>query len=267
MRSLFPALFVAVLALPAAAGGKRCQVAESAVPTPGLQAMAMTSSADPAPDEVRLTDEQVERLAAADTSIRRALRDIADRRAKLPAGTFSETEAAGKALPDLVALFLSRSLRDAAMVIDADTANELSLADKSAMEHWRKGDKNERFCDLCVGVRRGLEAAFAWLPGEFGELSAEQEKEAADLAVRRQELRQKWVAALKAELTGKQLEWLREAQMQSLKKTVRDSVTAGMRQLGAAACESCSDGKGAKKCEFCGIVMQAVAAAKKPAER
>ncbi len=267
MRALFPALFLALLSLPAAAGGKRCQVAESAVPTPGLQAMAMTSSADPAPDEVRLTDAQVERLADADTSIRRALKDLAARRTKLPAGTFAETETAGKALPDLVALFLGRSLRDAAMVIDADTANELSLADKSAMEHWRKGDKNERFCDLCVGVRRGLEAAFAWLPGEFGELSAEQEKEAAELAVRRQEIRQKWVAALKAELTGKQLEWLREAQMKRLKIVVLDSVTAGMRQLGAATCASCAEGAGMKKCEFCDIVLKAVAAAKKAADR
>lgn len=260
------AALMAVFSLPAAAGGKACQVADSAVPTPGLRELAMGSSIEPVPDGSRLTAKQIERLAEADTAFRREMKDVAARCALLPAGESKEPDAAGKALPDLVALFLARSVRDAAILIDPEGEGAFGMANAAAMARWRMGDK-EGFCALCIGVRRGMEAAFAWEPGKFGELTAEQEQAAVALAARRQELRQKWAAILKEELTAEQLEWLRRAQMRWLKDAVRDSVTAGLKRLDAATCESCAKDAVEMKCEFCGIVMAAVDAAKRPVTR
>lgn len=55
--------------------------------------------------------------------------------------------------------------------------------------------------------------------------------------------------------------------MRWLKDVVRDSVTAGLKRLDAATCETCAKGAVEMKCEFCGIVMAAVDAAKRPVTR
>ena len=260
------ALF-ALLSLPAAAGGKACQVAESAVPTPGLRAMAMGSSSEPMPDEARLTSAQIDILAEADTNFRRALQEIEERIKKFPAGKpGAVADLSGKALPELVTAFLSRSVRGRAFVIDPKTAGEFRLANDAAMAAWKNGEESKS-CPLCIAVRVGLESSFRWEESEFGALTEAQKKELAELGKKRDDLGRKWAFVLKEELTVPQLEWLRNAQMRWLKATLKSSVTAGMKSLGAKTCGACAWKQEQEKCEFCVIVKKAVEAATEGVER
>lgn len=263
-RSLTLLALLALLPSAAVPGGKHCQVAASAVPTPGLEALVMGSKTENVPAEARLTDAQIERLASLDSKLRTTLEGIEARATKLPAaarGARAESpELAGQELPQLVTRFLSEAARDKALVFDFEKAGEFNLANASALEAKEKGDKS-RWCPLCLAVRRGVEADFAWKAGEFGTLSEGQAKEAAKLAAERDEVRRTWSAALKAELKPQQLTCLREAQMRWLKSTLHGSVASGMRTLGAKKCESCATTV-QWKCEFCSIVLGAVDEAK-----
>ncbi|HTF90193.1 MAG TPA: hypothetical protein VK843_17390 [Planctomycetota bacterium] len=264
MRTLIAAFLLALLPLAAAAvpGGKRCQVADSAVPTPGLSGLVMESRTDPAPAELRLSETQIDHLAELDTKLRLALEQIGARAARLPAGhgASGKAELAQQALPELVTRFLADACGDQALVIDIESAREFHLANAEALEARNQGDKT-RWCPLCLGVRRGLEADFAWKTGELADLSPAQAKEAAELASQRDTLRRSWAAALKSELSPAQLTWLREAQMRWLKGTLQGSVAKGMRSLGAKKCEACATTV-EWKCEFCSIVLGAVDEAK-----
>jgi hypothetical protein len=267
MRTLIAAFLLALLPLDAAAapGGKACQVAASAVPTPGLELLVMGSKTDPLPAGVRLTEAQIEKLADLDTQIRRTLAELDARAAKLPAGSGvalagAREELGRAALPDLVARFLADASRDQALVIDVESAREFRLANAAALEARRRGD-DTRWCELCFAVRRGMEADFAWRAGEFAALSPVQQKEAAELAARRDELRRRWAATLATELDAAQLARLRAAQMEWLKATLHGAVAGGMRALGAEKCAACTHAV-AEKCEFCALVVRAVDEAK-----
>jgi hypothetical protein len=266
MRTFIAVPLLALLPFASAAvpGGKRCQVAASAVPTPGLEALVMGSKDDAAPSQARLSDAQIERLASLDTKLRSVLEGIEARAAKLPAGERKaqapNAELASQPLPALVTRFLSEAARDQALVLDFEAAAEFQLANAAALEAKQHGDKT-RWCPLCLAVRRGVEADFAWKAGEFGALSPAQEKEAAELAAARDEVRRTWAAALGAALEPEQLGWLRGAQMRWLKSTLQGSVASGMRSLGAQKCEACATTV-ASKCEFCSIVLGAVDEAK-----
>jgi hypothetical protein len=252
----------AVFAAPAVPGGKACQVAASVVPTPGLDLLVMGSKTDPVPADARLTEQQIHTLAEVDTKFRVLRANLDARAAELPAGrgAVKHEELARQELPALVTRFLADAARDQALLIDVESASEFRLASGKALEAQVQGDKS-RWCALCLAVRRGMEADFAWRAGEFGTLSAEQEKEAAELASRRDELRRKWAAVLKSELRPAQLAWLREAQMRWLKGTLQSAVAGGLRSLGAKQCEACATTV-EWKCEFCSIVLAAVDEAK-----
>jgi len=266
MRPLIAISLLALLPFASAAvpGGKACQVAASAVPTPGLEALVMGSKADPRPAELQLSEKQIEILSSLDTKLREALEGIEARTARLPAGERKaqapSAELAGQPLPELVTHFLAESARDQALVFDFEAAAEFNLANAAALEAKQKGDKS-RWCPLCLAVRRGVEADFAWKANEFGALSPAQAKEAAQLAAAREEVRRKWTAALAAELKPEQLTCLREAQMRWLKSTLQGAVASGMRSLGAQKCEACATTV-QWKCEFCSIVLGAVDEAK-----
>lgn len=264
MHKLIAAALFAVLPLAAAAvpGGKHCQVAESAVPTPGLAELVMGSKTDPVPDKARLSDSQVNTLAELDTKLRKTLNDIEARVAKLPAGKAGAASArlAQQELPELVACFLSSATRDRALLIDVDSAPAFRLANSEALAAKERGEDSS-WCALCVAVRKGMEADFAWRADEFGSLSPEQKQEAAVLASMRDEVRRKWTSALKSELSTAQIAWLREAQMRWLKSTLHGAVASGMRTLGAKKCDACATIVGLK-CEFCSIVLGAVDEAK-----
>jgi len=266
MRTLLTLSLLALLPLASAAvpGGKACQVAASAVPTPGLEALVMGSKTDPVPSEVRLSEAQIEKLASLDTKLRSALEELEARAAKLPAGTrtaqAANAELARQPLPALVTRFLAEASRDQALLLDFEAAAEFNLANAAALEAKQQGDKS-RWCPLCLAVRRGVEADFAWKAGEFGALSPAQEKEAAQLAAARDEVRRKWSAALAAELKPEQLSRLRGAQMRWLKSTLHGAVAGGLRALGAQKCEACATTV-EWKCEFCSIVLGALDEAK-----
>jgi len=266
MRTLIAVSLFALLPFASAAvpGGKACQVAASGVPTPGLEALVMGSKTDSVPAQARLTDAQIETLASLDTKLRKALEGIEARAARLPAGARGakapNAELAGQELPALVTRFLAEAARDQALVIDFEAAAEFNLANAAALEAKEKGDKS-RWCPLCLAVRRGVEADFAWKAGEFGALSPLEAKEAAQLAAERDELRRKWAAALAAELKPEQLTCLRQAQMRWLRSTLQGAVASGMRSLGAKKCEACATSV-EWKCEFCSIVLGAVDEAK-----
>jgi hypothetical protein len=268
MRTLIFAALAALLPVtaPVVPGGKACQVADSAVPTPGLEALVFGSKAESAPTEQRLTGKQIEKLADLDTEIRRTLQDVDARAARLPAATKSvaSPEISSKPLAELVEHFLSEAARDHALLIDVEGAREFHLANADALAAKLRGDET-RWCALCLAVRRGMEADFAWKAGEFGALSSEQQREAVKLASLRNDVRRKWTAALKAELSKSQLSWLRESQMRWLKTTLHDAVASGMRTLGAKKCESCATAR-QWKCEFCSIVLAAVEEAKKTSQ-
>jgi hypothetical protein len=258
------ALFTVALPMAAAAvpGGKACQVADSAVPTPGLEELVFGSKTDPVPSQARLTERQIEKLAEIDTKFRKILVDLEARSRKLPAGAGSSANAelASLPLPELVERFLAGAARDRALVIDIESAPEFHLANAEAMAAKLQGDKT-RWCPLCLAVRQGMEAEFAWKAGELGALSPAQEKEAVELASLRDGVRRKWAAALSSELNAAQLEWLREAQMRWLKSTLQGAVATGMRSLGPEKCEACAT-KVEWKCEFCSIVLNALDEAK-----
>ena len=266
MRTLIAISLLSLFSSASAAvpGGKACQVAASAVPTPGLESLVMGSKSDPVPSAARLTEAQIDKLASLDTQLRAALEALEARAAKLPAGTrgarAANAELARQDLPALVTRFLAEAARDQALVFDFEAAGEFNLANAAALAAKSQGDKS-RWCPLCLAVRRGVEADFAWKAGEFGALSPEQEKEAAQLAAARDELRRKWEAALTAELKPEQLGCLRQAQMRWLKTTLHGAVASGMRSLGAPKCDACATTL-QWKCEFCSIVLGAVDEAK-----
>jgi len=230
-------LFVLTPFVAAPLGGDACQVAASAVPTPGLPELVMGSKERAVPDAARLTEAQIRSLARQDTQVRRALEEVEARFHKLPAGKGQAAQAslADKPLPEQVAHFLAGASREQAFLIDVAT------------------DEKSHACTLCPAVRRGMEAKFQWRSGELAKLTPEQEQEAANLAARREELRRKWAAAVQAELNPVQLAWLREAQMRWLEQSLR---TFGAKQ--AAACTEAS----AAKCVFGAILTGAVAGAK-----
>lgn len=262
ITALFAAAAV-LLPIPAAAGGKACQIADSAVPTPGLRELTMGSTSNPVPDNARLTGGQIEALAEADTQFRRALREIDEKVAKLPAKEKNAAaDLAGKPLPELVTAFLARAARGRAILIDPEAAREFTLADAKALAARKAGEK-DRFCPLCIAVREGMEAPFRWDAAEFGELTAQQTKELAELGQERDDLVRKWEAVLQNQLTAPQLEWLREAQMRWLKETLRTAVTEGLTSLGVETCKSCADLALPKKCEFCSIVTNALEEARR----
>jgi hypothetical protein len=211
---------------------------------------------------MHLSDAQVETLVKLDTKLRRVLQGIESRAALLPAGTPGavDAKAAGAQLPELVERFLADAARDRAILIDPETAREFELANAAALAAKHAGDKT-RWCPLCLAVRRGLEADFAWRADEHGVLSPEQSKEALRLAKMREDVRQEWSAGLKAELRPAQLAWIREAQMGWVKSTLHASVLGGMRTLGKEKCDACAT-KVEWKCEFCSIVLDALAEAK-----
>lgn len=264
MHTLILAALAAVLPVAAAAvpGGKACQVAESAVPTPRLADLVFGSKTDPVPAQGRLTEAQVEKLADLDTQLRRTLQDFNARVAKLPVAAKGEgsPELASQTLAELVEHFFAQATRDRALLIDVEAAREFQLANADALSAKSRGE-DRRWCALCLAVRRGMEAEFAWKAGEFGALTSEQQREAEKLASLRNDLRRKWTAALKSELSTAQLGWLRDAQMRWLKETLHSSVANGMRSLGEKKCESCAT-KLESKCEFCSIVLTAVDEAK-----
>ena len=264
MHTLIAAALLALLPIAAAAvpGGKACQVALSAVPTPGLGELVMGSKTDPVPVQARLTEAQINTLADLDTKLRTTLNGIEARVARLPAGrgAAKDEELAKQELPELVARFLAEAARDRALLIDAESAGEFRLANAEALEAKKRGDKS-RWCPLCLAVRQGMEADFAWRAGEFGRLSPEQQKEAAELASMRDEVRRKWTTTLKAELNPAQLARLQAAQMRWLKSELADAVADGMGSLGAEKCAACAT-KVEWKCEFCSIVLRAVDEAK-----
>ncbi|KAF0242249.1 MAG: hypothetical protein FD180_4011 [Planctomycetota bacterium] len=261
------AALIALLPLPADAGGKACQVSESAIPTPGLRELAMGSTSNPLPDNAWLKGAQIDRLAEADTHFRLALRDLDEQLAKLPAGKGAPAaDLAGKPLPELVTAFLSRATRGRAILIDTESAGEFWLADDEAMAASKGGEKS-RWCALCIAVRTGMEARFQYEESDFGALTEEQKKKLAALGQKRDDLGRKWAAILKEELTAPQLEWLRDAQMRWLKATLKTAVTNGVKSLGARTCEACSEEAVQEKCEFCAIVTKALEAAKREISR
>src|SRR5262245_52652051 len=107
MRTLIALSLLALLpsALAAVPGGKRCQVAASAVPTPGLEALVMGSESKPVPADVQLSEAQIETLASLDSKLRRTLEGIEARAKKLPAGArgaqTAQAELARQPLPAL----------------------------------------------------------------------------------------------------------------------------------------------------------------------
>lgn len=264
MHTLIAAALLALLPIAAAAvpGGKACQVAESAVPTPGLGELVMGSKTDPVPVQARLTEAQINTLADLDTKLRGTLSGIDARAAKLPAGKAAagNAELARQELPELVTRFLAEASRDSALLINVESAPEFRLANAEALEAKLRGD-NSRWCALCLAVRQGMEADFAWRAGEFGSLSPEQQKEAAELASMRDEVRRKWTTTLKAQLSPAQLARLQAAQMRWLKSALAGAVADGMGSLGAEKCGACTT-KVEWKCEFCSIVLHAVEQAK-----
>src|SRR5258706_10646212 len=180
-----------------APGGDACQVASSAVPTPGLPELVMGSKERSVPDDARLTQAQIQSLARQDTLIRRALDEIEARFRKLPAGEgrAAQTGLADKALPELVAHFLASASREQAFLIDVAAASEFQLATDATVKAEKSGEKS-RGCSLCLAVRRGMEAKFQWRSGELAKLTPDQEQEAAELAALREGLRRKWAAAV-----------------------------------------------------------------------
>lgn len=270
MRTLIAVFALALIPLAAAAslsapGGKHCQVAESGVPTPGLNELVFGSNTRPVPSDARLSDAQIESLADLDTKLRRVLQDVEARAAKLPAGDAhaarAKLDAKGRPqLPALVERFVSEAVGDAALVIDVETAREFRLANAEALAARESGDK-ERWCPLCIAVRRGLEADFTWRSDKFGALSAEQAKEATLLANLRDDVRRQWSARLREELRPAQIAWLRQAQMQWVKTTLKRAVVDGMQSLGKETCDACSTSI-QWKCEFCSIVLNALDEAK-----
>jgi hypothetical protein len=263
MRHLaIAAAFLALVPLVAFAGGKACQIAQSAVPTPGLFELVMGSKTEPVPEQVRLSVAQVDALADCDTKIREALGEVEARKAKLPAGEHGESRAAlaEEPLAALVTRCLAEAACDRALVIDVETAREFRLATDAAARARERGDKSLS-CELCLAVRSGMQAKFAWKAGEFAALTPAQEKEAAELASKRDELRHQWTAAVQAQLTAPQLAWLRDAQMRWLKETLRGSLVHGVRTLAAKNCRACEE-QATLKCEFCSIVSNAVEQAK-----
>ena len=260
-------------AFAAAPGGKACQVAESGVPTPGLAELVMGSKTDPLPNGVQLSAAQIDKLYELDNTLRGRLSEIEARARELPRAVSAKAPAHGAKtpahgaqapaacevgksaeLPALVADFLAPATRDAAILIDAEQAIEFRLARKGADAKSR--DENSS-CELCLAVRRGMERPFAWTPRDFGELNAEQAKEAKFLAEKREEVRRAWSRAIASELTPAQLDRLRRAQMGWLKSTLAETVEKGLVSLGAATCSSCK-AEVQVKCEFCGIVEKAL---------
>ncbi|MEK7468128.1 MAG: hypothetical protein AAB074_11995 [Planctomycetota bacterium] len=258
------ASIIALLPIPAAAGGKACQIRDSAIPTPGLGELATGSTTNPMPEKALLSKEQIDTLAEADTNFRKALREINEQVAKLPAGPKrAASGVSSKPLAELVTAFLARAARDQALLIEVESAGEFWFANDEALAAQKKGEK-DRFCALCIAVRQGVEAAFRWDESEFGELTEAQKKELAALGQKRDDLKRKWAAVLKEELTAPQLEHLRDAQMRWLKKTLKSAVAGGMKSLGDERCEACSGKEGIdKKCEFCWIVTSGVDEAKR----
>lgn len=274
MRTLIAVLALAWIPLAAAAslsaprstpGGKHCQLAESGVPTPGLSELVLGSKTRPVPSDARLSEAQVETLADFDTKLRRVLKDVEARAARLPAGESRNAVATLDAkgppqLPALVERFVSEAACDAALVIDVETAHEFRLANAQALAARESGDKLG-WCPLCLAVRRGIEADFAWRSNRFGELSPEQAKEATLLAHLRDDVRRQWSARLREELRPAQIAWLRQAQMQWIKTTLKQSVVDGMKAMGEETCNACSTSI-QWKCEFCSIVLDALDEAK-----
>lgn len=256
MNRLAVALLVLSFASPALAGGKRCAVGESAIDTPGFREMARGSSSEPVPDDVRLTDGQVNDLYDADCSFRKALAEIDGRFARLPVVKALPGAPAGAALPEMVTYFVARSLRSRALVIDPETSNDFHYARAKVMQ---KDGTDRDACAVCIAVRRAVEAEFAYDLREFAAgLTEEQKAEIAAIAQDRQSLRVKWAATLKEALTGRQFAWLQRKQERWLMHEVGRVVEAGLRGAGTEVCSSCTEQKYAPKCEFCTVVEQAL---------
>lgn len=252
MRTALLASFAALLlSIPSLAGGPWCEVAWTSPPTPGLEALVMNRGKDSAPEALRPSQKQVEALVEALRALNDAKSELDAKVAKLPLSKGGTVQRGG--LKERVTVLVAKATRDAVLVVDPETAGLFHLARKAAME-----DPKLYACDLCIAVRRGVEAKWAWDRAEFArELTAEEEKLAAEVAAGRQSLREKWAAALRAELTKEQLAWLAAAQEEWIAAETGRCVEAGFRAAGREVCEACSERR-AKKCRLCDVVTAAV---------
>ncbi|MCC6738713.1 MAG: hypothetical protein IT452_06680 [Planctomycetia bacterium] len=252
MRTALLASFAGLLvSLPVFAGGPRCEVAWTSPATPGFEPLAMGGGKEAAPKELRLTERQVDALVKVVRELNDAKAELDAKAAKLPLSKGGTTQRGE--LTDRVTVLVAKATRDAVLVVDPETAGLFHLARKAAME-----DPKLYACDLCIAVRRGVEAKWAWDRAEFArELTAEEEKLAAEVAAGRQALREKWAAALRAELTKEQLAWLAAAQEEWIAAETGRCVEAGFRAAGREVCEACSERR-AKKCRLCDVVTSAV---------
>lgn len=237
------------LPLPALAGGKRCAVAQSGIRTPGLADLAGFPEWERVPADVRLTEDQVEKLFDADRAARRALGEAQ----KLVEGLKTDAPALPEnaALTDIVTASLFAEFRECAWVVDPETSSLFYLARSS----WFTKDGKEvkdKACPVCVAVRKAMEAPFAYV--EIAETSDAVRKAAA----LRQEAREAWVKAIKEALTQKQLSHLIELQERHLLKRSGELAEAGLRRAGDKACASCREQAYAVKCQFCIEVENAV---------
>jgi hypothetical protein len=219
------------------------------------------TDAKPVPEGVRLTQKQADALAKVDTALRGELAKAQKRQSQLPTrGKMNDVEEMrGKPLAFLVERSLTRQVRDAAILIDPEEAGEFGMARKADMAAWRAGEEGD-FCPLCCATRAGMEAPFAFYKADFRPLTEAQQKEADEIASLRQDLRAKWVAALRQELTEAQIAWLQSAQMRWLEGELKTAVTFGLALSGGESCATCAEEAIEKKCLFCGIVEAAVEA-------
>lgn len=258
--ALVPA-FALVVALAASAGGPACGISwGSAVQTPGIQELAMGSSKEPLPSGVRLTQAQIQKLFDVSEEIRRDRRALDGRLEKLRWRKDVPVAAGeGAKLPGLVQAFLARATRDTALLIDPETSGLFDLARSKAVAAFERGEADPEACPICIAVRRGIEAPFAFGAEEFdGALTADEKKEAEAIAAGRQELRLKWIRAIRAELTEAQLDWLRHTQERWLVEETGRVVTAGLRAAGSETCRTCAEEPVTPaKCKFCSVADRA----------
>src|SRR5258706_1216764 len=183
-------LFALTPMVASAPGGDACQVASSAVPTPGLPELVMGSKERSVPDDARLTQAQIQSLARQDTLIRRALDEIEARFRKLPAGESraAQTRLADKALPAPVAHFLASASREQGLLIDVAAASEFQLATDATVKAEKSGEK-ARGGSLGPPGRRGMEGKFQGRSGEPAKPTAGPEPEAGGAAGRAHSVR------------------------------------------------------------------------------
>lgn len=256
MRTALLASFAALLlSIPSLAGGPWCEVAWTSPPTPGLEPLVMNRGKEAAPEDLRPSRKQVDALVEALRGLNDLKSELDAKAAKLPLSKGGMQQDGG--LTGRVTALVAKATRDTVFVVDPETAGLFHLARKAAME-----DPKLYACDLCIAVRRGIEAKWAWNRAEFArELTAEEEQLAAEVAAGRQALREKWAAALRAGLTKEQLAWLAAYQEEWIAAETGRCVEAGFRAAGPDVCKSCEGGRSAKKCRLCFVVTEAVARA------